>query len=655
MKEKIARFKLQFFLVVLVELLVSLLVFLFFGVAFLWLPLLIIIVSTGLTIYYMYLVDMDREQSVMNISRILGNDAKNSLIYGGVGLVAYDEENIITWMSDIFEDYQAELLNTKITEWDQSLRKMFQDNLEQTILEYQDIIYEVVRQPANNLLFFKDITKLDYYQTVYQNEKLVLGLIHLDNYEEVTQYEDEQIVNYIDTQVRQPVVSWALDNGIIIKRIKSDRYLLVLNEMIFNQIREASFNIVAEIRQKSQQSDLPITISMVFARESEDLNELEESLNRLLELAQSRGGDQVAYRKLGKEVKYFGGRSEALEKRSRVRVRVMSNTLRDLIVASDQIFIVGHRLLDFDSFGSALGMSRLAQNYQKPTYILYNPLDTETKLAKTVESYQTVIDKYHILTTEEAALANFTPDSLLIMVDHHSEEQTSSAALLKEAERIVVIDHHRRSTDFTFEPLMVYVEASASSVCELITEFFPYQNRHITLTAEEATMMMAGVVIDTLNFKKRTGSRTFEAASLLKRYGADLTVVEEILKDDFSEVQLKNKVITKAKVDYPGIIIAPYPEVISRTMLSIVADELLEIQGINASFTIGQLDDSQVGISARSSGKINVQVIMEEMSGGGHFTAAALQKAGTVKEVYRELKDVIEAYFKEEENESNLT
>ena len=343
MKEKVARFKLQYFLALLVELLISLLIFLIFGVTYLWLPLIIIIINAGLMFYYMYLADLEREQSVMNISRVLGNDAKNSLIYGGVGLVIYDDDNLITWMSDIFEDIQAGLLNTKITEWDQSLRKMFQDNLEETFFNYDGKIFEVARQSSNNILFFKDITELNHFQTVYQSEKLVLGLIHLDNYDEMTQYEDEQIVYYIDTQIRQPIVSWALDAGIIIKRSKSDRYLLVLNEDIFNSIKETSFSIVSEIRQKSQQSDLPITLSMVFAREGKDLNELDESLNRLLELAQSRGGDQVAYRKLGEEVKYFGGRSEAVEKRSRVRVRVMSNTLRDLIVGADQIFIVGHR------------------------------------------------------------------------------------------------------------------------------------------------------------------------------------------------------------------------------------------------------------------------------------------------------------------------
>ncbi len=653
MREKIAHLKIQFLVVVLVEILVTLAVFLLFGLEFLWLPLILIILNTSLFVYYMYLTDQERQDNVLNISRILGNEAKNALVLGGVGLVIYDENNVITWMSDIFEAEAHDLINTRIVDWHDALRSMFQENLEQCLMELPDRTYEVVRQSADNLLYFKDITAYQACSQRYQAEKLVLGLIHLDNYEEVTQYEDEQIISFIDTQIRQPIISWALNLGIIIKRIKSDRYLLVLNEAIFKTIEQTNFPILAEIRQKSQQYDYPITLSMAFAREGEELNSLDEALNRLLELAQSRGGDQAAYRRLGKEVKYFGGRSESVEKRSRVRVRVMSNTLRDLIVAADQVYIMGHQAMDFDSFGAALGMSRLAQNYHKPTFILFDEADAEEKLKATIDNFYPVLAKHHNFINEATALSQLSEASLLILVDHHHEKQASHPALINEIEKIVVIDHHRRSSDFSFEPLMVYVEASASSVCELIVEFFPYQNTHIALTTEEATIMMAGVIVDTLNFKKRTGSRTFEAASALKKYGADLNLVDEILKDNFDQFQMKQKIISGAKMEYPGIIIATYPKVVNRVLLSMVADELLDIKEVTASFVIGQLDDEQIGISARSTGKINVQAIMEKMSGGGHFSAAALQKEGTVDSAYQELKETITAYFKEEENESN--
>lgn len=655
MIEKIDKIKVQFAVGTLLEIALIALVFIVWGTSFIWFPIILVVANTAALGYIIITVERQSQKNIVTISRVLGSDAKNAMLYGGIGLVTYNENNVVTWMSDLFEQRQVNYLNEHLSDWDEAFQKMFKEDIDQIEIDEGQYRYEVYRNAQARLLYFKDITEYATLKTQYHEDKLVLGLIHFDNYEETTQYEEEQTINYIDTQIRQPVVRWAIDHGMVIRRVKSDRYLIILNERIFSQIEEENFSILSEVRNKSQKNDLSITLSMVFGRESSNLTELDDTTNRLLELAQSRGGDQVAYRKVGKEVKYFGGRSESQEKRSRVRVRVMSNTLKDLISDATDIYIVGHKTMDFDCMGSALGMSRLAQSYRKATYIVSKTGGIEEKLQGCLNQYQEILNQRHQFISEAEALENLTEDSLVIMVDHHNVEQTGNPEIINQASKIVVIDHHRRTTDFTFEPLMVYVESSASSVCELIVEFLPYQKNRVDICAEEATIMMTGILVDTLNFKNRTGSRTFEAASVLKKYGADLSVSDELLRDEYDEFETKTKIIATAIKDDRGVVIAPYHGITSRTMISSVADSFLEVKSVEASFVIAMLDDQQVAISARSNGKINVQAIMERLNGGGHFTAAALQKAGTVDEVKKELEDALVSYFKEEENESNLT
>ena len=618
---------------------------------------LINIVLIGLLIYVNAKEKKDR---LIDIAKILGSDAKEAFAYGDIGMLTYDENFIITWMSDFFIKRDINYIGEKVTKWIPEINKIFQGDEDNIIKLYQDAYYEIERKADSQMLFFKDITYLHQLELSYEAEHVVVGLIHLDNYDEATQYQEEMNISIIDSEIKQPIIDWAKANGMLIKRIKNDRFMVVLNEAIFNKLVEQRFMIMQEIQKTSDDYAIPITLSMAFARGTNDFQQLDEMLNSLLELAQSRGGDQVAIKKFGEDVKYIGGTREAQEKRSKVRVRVMAQTLRELIEQSHNVLIVGHKETDFDCMGAALGMSRIVRSYNKVVSIVYQEGDIEAKLASALDKYSASLHERFNFINEIEALSILQDDTLVIMVDHHNVEQTNAPELIKQAKQIVVIDHHRRRSDFTFMPLLVYIETGASSVSELVTELFPYQLSKVSISEEEATIMFTGILIDTNRFKVRTGSRTFEAASQLKALGADTIEADELLKDDYDEFALKTGVLKYCEKLDNGIIVAPYiaEQLLSRSLMSQVANDILSIQNVEAAFVIAMIDENEVAISARSIGNVNVQVILEQMRGGGHFSAAALQrKNSTVNEIYNELKNVLKDYFahKEIKNESNTT
>ncbi|MDD3924288.1 MAG: DHH family phosphoesterase, partial [Erysipelotrichaceae bacterium] len=525
--------------------------------------------------------------------------------------------------------------------------------------EYQDIVYEIERKANSQMLFFKDITEQYKLSKAYDEEKIVVGLIHLDNYDEATQYQEEMNISIIDSEIKQPIIDWSKANGMLIKRIKNDRFMVVLNEGIFERLVTDRFSIMQEIQKTSDNYAIPITLSMAFARGTSDYLQLDDMLNNLLELAQSRGGDQVAIKKYGEDVKYIGGSREAQEKRSRVRVRVMAQTLKELIEQAHNVIIVGHKEMDFDCMGAAIGMSRIVSTYNKVVSIVFNENDIEDKLADAMRRFGDKLYERMNFINEIEALSLLEDDTLVIMVDHHDVNQTNAQQVIERAKRIVVIDHHRRRSDFTFMPLLAYIESGASSVSELVTELFPYQLSKVNISETEATIMFTGILIDTNHFKIRTGSRTFEAAAQLKSFGADPQEADDLLKDTYEDFSLKTSILKYCEKLDNGVIIAPYNgnKILSRSLMSQVANEIMALQDVEAAFVIAKIDDEEVGLSARSAGNINVQIIVEQMHGGGHFTAAAMQREKTsVEDIDRELRSILVSYFNERENqdESNI-
>ncbi len=615
------------------------------------LPIILVGINAAMIYYVSFIYQEDSKNSAYNISSLLGEEVSEAFLYGEIGILTYDSDYTINWMSELFYNRGIGRVSKKVTVWLPEVNALFTGDTDSVTVDIDEKIYEITRKDDSQILFFKDITKSSIIETKYSNERVVFGLIHIDNYGESTQYLEEQERSSINNHIRQPIIDWCKNNGMMLRRLKSDRFFVVLNESIFNTIAQNHFSILRDTRRNSAELDISITLSMAFSRGDDNLLKLDETVNSLLELAQSRGGDQVVIKKLNEEVKYYGGSSEATEKRSRVRVRIMANTLRNMVVNSSNVIICGHKEMDFDCVGAALCVSRIMNAYNRQTCIIGKTGGIEAKLSDALLLESDSLKDRHLFVTESEAINQLRDDTLVIMVDHHNPITSNGSNLLEKAKKIAIFDHHRRIADLKINPTLIYIEASASSTSELMAEFVPYLSNKINFNEAEATIMLAGMIIDTNRFTVRTGTRTFDAASLIRKWGADPILADSYLKDSYDEFELKNQIVSYSKIYYDNIVIVDVDEKIvpTRSLISQCADRILNAREIEAVFVISKLASNKYGISSRSKGEINVQIIMEAMHGGGHFSAAAVQRDNTsVEELKNELLNKIQEYLQED-------
>lgn len=599
----------------------------------------LIIVILSLNDSFMKEASSHIEDSVEKITKEVFEESK-------VGILVYDENYEIVWMSKLFHDRNMERIGERVFSWLPELEHLLKSGQVSETVIINDDKYLVTKK-ENNSLAFKDIT--NEYDLKKKNEEsaYVLGLVSYDNYDETT--ESEEDITFINTNIKAPVVEYFKNFEIDCKTLRSNRLLLVLNEKQFNCLLEDRFSIMNKVRQESKKGDLFVTLSMGFARGSENLNELDTLAQELLELAKTRGGDQVVSRIVGQEAEFYGGSSEARENKSKVKVRVIANSLRDLIVKASNVIITGHMDADADSIGSALCISAIATKLNKEAFVIYDEDKVEPMIGDVIDRYYDELSERHHLVKEEEALNNIDNDSLVIMVDHHSSTQSLGKEVLKIAKNIVIVDHHRRKADLDVDPSLVYIEAGSSSSCELTTELLPYLIKRNALTAIEANIMYLGIVIDTNHFRSRTDERTFDVAKTLKRYGADPLLCEELSQEPFENLKKKSELVDKAYSYKDNILISSADKIYSRSTASQACDSLVQTKEIDAAFVICSSGKEEAIITARSNGKVNVQTILEKMNGGGHMTAAGLQtKDKSVKELENELKEIIEEYLKKE-------
>lgn len=374
----------------------------------------------------------------------------------------------------------------------------------------------------------------------------------------------------------------------------------------------------------------------------------------MIELAQSRGGDQVAIRASSGTVQFVGGNSETSSTRSKVRVRIMAQSIQEAINDSSKVFISGHIMSDFDCMGAALSMSNWVTGLNKTAYIVLKDVPRDSQLQDLMDKYQDVLhERHNFITISEAMSMMDYEEDLLIMVDHGIPAISSAKDFVSHAQRIIVLDHHRRNESFVKHPMLTYVESTASSTCELIVELLQNIPNHIPIYEAEATIMYLGILVDTNRFKMHTDARTFEAAAALRSWGANAALAEKALCEDFSRFTLKHHLIQMASTYFGKYLVVCVNEPVDKTILAQVSESLLLVRGCVASFTIGKVinEPTTAAISARSDGTYNVQKIMEALDGGGHFSAAAVEKKSTEPE---ELKKELLQILEEEEHESNL-
>lgn len=651
--QQIDKLKWQIFSIIVLQFFILIVLYFFFDITVV-VPLIITIIE-GLIVYYIiYFCKKEIDNYSHGVENYLGSSYNDIFNFGQVGIVMYDENYVVTFMSELFKDSSIDRVGKKILSWLPEVDELISGKSESVKVMLDNRLYEVKRKDEETVLLFKDITKQDYFETCYKDEQLVVGLFNLDNYEESTQYEDEIEVSNINSILRTCINEYAKEHKIMLKRLNSFRYLAILNEKIYKELVEDRFSLLNKIRREAQKLDVPITLSMSFARGSSDIQQLDEISVQLMDLAQTRGGDQVVTKKVDEDVKYYGGSSEALEKRSRVRVRVMANTIKELIQKSSNVIICGHMVADFDCIGAAIGMARIVECYHKQVCVVAKTGGIEEKIKGALDANEKALKDRVLFVSENEALNQLKDNTLVIMVDHHNLAQSNAKQILQKAKRIAIIDHHRRSADLEVKPMYVYIESAASSSCELITEFMPYISNRLDINEVEATIMLGGMTVDTNSFKRKTGSRTYDAASALRKLGANPILVDEYLKDTYEEMRIKNLIVANSYQFKKGIALSTNDTLITRSLMSQAADKLMTIQNMHAAFVIAKGEDDQVCISARSDGTINVQIIMEKMHGGGHLTGAALQRKNTTVEALREeLCATIEDYLKEVQNESN--
>ena len=656
--DKLENFKMQLALLLVCEILIiGLLVLLEVDIQVILMMGILIIFNVIIVTWVMIRYDREKKNRDQNLSRILGADAKDALLYGEVGIIVHDENLIVTWFNDFLASRGLDLIGKKLGNWNPAINDLFIDGLNTVTFEDGDYVYEVIQKEDSTVLFVKDVTKYAHLKAIYDKQMPVVGLIHLDNYTELSLYEDESMNSLMNMNLRQPVIDWAKENGIVIRRLRSDRFYLLFNEEIYQKILQDKFSIRHTILKNSEMMGIKVTLSMAIARGQKSIGELDDSLISLIELTQNRGGDQVAVKHNDYDVKYYGGSSEAVEKTSRVRARVMAKAVRDAIKEAESVFIVGHKNMDFDCMGANLLLSRIARGYQKPVYIVSESGGVEEQCSNAMKLFANDFKGRHMFITDNEAVKMIGVSDLVIAVDFHNPDHCNAPMALDRASKVILIDHHRRSDKFIDNPLLVYVETSASSVSELITEFLPYVSSKVNVNAQEATILYLGILIDTNRFKARTGARTFEACATLRQLGVEPNEAEDLIKEDLKEFEEKSAIMKCGKLHFNNMMIASVVQgVLSKTMMSKCADNMLAIKDIEASFVIGYTKENVVGISARSKGNVNVQKIMEVMHGGGHFTAAALSRENvTVEEIEAELLQAIKQIQEEENNESNLT
>lgn len=589
----------------------------------------------------------ETEKHIESISYRLKKVGEEALLEMPIGILLVNEQYEIEWSNP----YMQGILNMEslvgesiVNISDDIYVFMKTEEKKEATITLRDRKYRVFYKEEERLLYFFDITEQVAIEKQYYADRTVIAILFVDNYDEITQAMDDQPRSLTNTMITSIVNEWAAEHGIFMKRISSDRFMAVLNESILTELEKKKFAILDTIREKTAQKNLSLTLSIGVGAGSSSLVELGELAQSSLDLVLGRGGDQVAIKQPTGKLKFYGGKTNPVEKRTRVRARVISHALRDLIQDSDQVFIMGHKNPDMDSIGASVGVRKMAQMNDIKGYVVINFDELNGSVTRLMNEIEKKPDFYEDFLTPEEAAAKLTDKSLLVIVDTHKPNLVIEPSLLKKVEKVVVIDHHRRSEDFIENPMLVYMEPYASSTAELVTELLEYQPKREKINMLEATALLAGIIVDTKSFTLRTGARTFEAASYLRTNGADTVLVQRLLKEDIDTYIARSKIVQTVKFVKQGIAIAHGEEskVYDSVLIAQTADILLTMKDVNASFVIAHRADGLVGISARSLGEVNVQLIMESLGGGGHLTNAACQiAANSIEEVKQYLEEAI--------------
>ena len=625
-----------------------------------------------LVLGYTYFANNKRKSEIseqlQDLTLTVDSAAKSSLINSPFPLIIIETDGNVVWRSSKFITEFANIdINNYLSDLIVDVKNKIEENQKKdqkikSIVKNIEIgkkKYKVQCQFAKTkrserkkvaeymvIIYFIDETEKYELKKENENKNTCVGIIMVDNYEEVMQRVDTEQKTQLMAKVENIIYDWVNEtNGILVKEDR-DTYVYIFEQRNLDKIKESKFAILDSIKDIVRKDKIQLTLSIAISNEGENDKEVYKSATAAMDVILGRGGDQAVIRENGK-YQFFGGKVEEVEKRTKVKARIVAHALEELMSTCENVIIMGHSNPDIDAVGSALGVYRMATSLGKEAYILANSESASIKtfVSNLPEDYKNVI------INRETALARVDAETLLVVVDTHKKSYVEEPELLNKTNKIVVIDHHRRGTDFIDQSILTFQEVYASSAAELVTELIQYTQNEVELTTLEAEALYAGIMMDTKNFTFKTGVRTFEAAAYLRRCGVDIIKVKKWFQSDLESYNKISEIVRKAEVIRDTIAISSYEVQENDTSLicAKAADELLTIGNITASFVLGTMEN-QICISGRSIGDINVQVILEKLGGGGHITLAGAQLENmTIDEAKQELISKIEEYFSEKE------
>nr|WP_194247490.1 DHH family phosphoesterase [Leuconostoc citreum] len=606
-------------------------------------------------------VSENAQEYLSGLGYRISRSEQEALIRMPIGIILLNDTEKIDWINPYMQGYigKRDVLGLSLSDLDGNLAadvKNYSDAKETNTITWQDKQFSLYVQQNLRVIYMMDISEYAAIATEYDNHQLFSGLISVDNYEEVTEGMSESETSTLRTYVTGALSDWATTHHIYLRRLNTVHYVMFGYKTALQEAEKDKFSVLKAIREATAQQNSPVTLSMGVAYGEQDIIQLAKMAQTNLDLALGRGGDQVVVKSNQSAARFYGGATNPMEKRTRVRARMISQTVAELMEQSDNIMIVGHATPDLDAVGAGLGIWRMAQTKNKPAFVIIDEKtvysDIKLLLAEIRKNTPDIVapgsNINDSIVDETRALKLVRENTLLILIDHAQSAITSAPHLLDRlANRVVVIDHHRLAEQgLDQKPLLTYVEPYASSTSELVVEMLQYQDQsHAPITKLEATAMLGGIQIDTKNFTLRTGSRTFDAASYLRANGADSNLIQSFMKENLTDFKSRTHLINLAVVDSGNAIVTGESnQTYSGLITAQAADELLQISSVEASYVVTKRADGRVGISARSTGQRNVQRIMEAMGGGGHLSNAATQISGETPEaVTKQLKEVLQA------------
>lgn len=616
----------------------------------------IIFIIFNLIIMCSYLKKSEKylNRTDITIASLFGNEVSPVFEFGDIIIFVYNEADEVIWLSQTTLLKKEDILGQKVYDLIPDFDELtIQENNNDIFAKISGKTFKIEINTSLKVIYLKDVSAQVIQDEKMEQERPFIGHIVIDNYQDVIVSLNESEFVLFATSVKEIIMAWAKSNNLFIRSYGNDSFLIIGEEKNYINILKNGFSVLDEVREKAKEDDNPLTISIGIGKgNTTSILRTSELSYMALNMALSRGGDQAVVNEFGKPLYYFGAKNEIKQTRSHVRGRVLATSLSNLIKTDKNVLIMGHKNMDFDALGASLGVYAICKSLNTKAHFIFEDSLVEFQTKQAFRNTFSAEDIAEMTLTPAKALQLVNDQTLVVVVDTHRPDSTMQPKLLDKCKEICVIDHHRKGDSFINNPVFQYHEPQSSSASELVTELIYYQPTKIVINEKIANFLLAGICLDTKFFKSGTSGKTFEMAMILKNYQASMEEVSEFFKEEYEEMKLISEIISNAKIVSPGIFIAASNEedIITRTVLSKVAEELLSTKDVQAVFVIGKTSNTEVSVSARSLNDFNVHIIMEAMGGGGHFSKAATQLQNeTIDHVYEVLEEKVKVFIRDGE------